>query len=138
MKKFENITQFFLAKGPADIERFVDKNLDISQQVFAILETKGWNQKDLARKLGKSDAEISKWLSGNHNLTLRSIAKMEAALGTDLILTPQKAEKKYHHIEYVTLKLHASKNQIIPQETDFSFIKPTLQRSPLKKIVKIA
>ena len=35
-------------------------------------------QKGLAEKLGKSEAEISKWLSGTHNFTLRSIAKIEA------------------------------------------------------------
>ena len=34
----------------------------------------------LATVLFASDAEVSKWLSGSHNLTLRSIAKMEAAL----------------------------------------------------------
>jgi ribosome-binding protein aMBF1 (putative translation factor) len=91
MKKYETIDAFFLNRGPEDIQRFVNKNLDISQQVYALLEEKGWTQKEFAKRLKKKEAEISKWLSGNHNLTLRSIAKMEAVLEGDIILTPQKA-----------------------------------------------
>ena len=93
MNKSSDLKAFFETKGPEDIERFVQKNLDISQQVYTYLEEKGWSQKDLAKALGKSEAEISKWLSGTHNLTLRSIAKMEAILGKDIILTPQSNSK---------------------------------------------
>ena len=93
MNKSSDLKVFFETKGPEDIERFVQKNLDISQQVYTYLEEKGWSQKDLAKALGKSEAEISKWLSGTHNLTLRSIAKMEAILGKDIILTPQSTTK---------------------------------------------
>lgn len=55
-----------------------------------ILKEKGITQKELAARLDKSPSEISKWLSGNHNLTLRSIAKLEAELGADLIYIPKK------------------------------------------------
>lgn len=119
MNEYQAITNFFEQRGPEDIERFVDKNLDISQQVFAILEKKGWNQSDLANALGKSNAEISKWLSGSHNLTLRSIAKMEAILAADIIITPNKAEQQYKEIKYVTLKVQASKNVVIPSHIDY-------------------
>lgn len=85
MKKYQTVASFFAQKGPADIERFVDKNLDISQQVYALLKEKGWSQKDLASKLGKTDAEVSKWLSGTYNLTLRDITKIEAILEHDII-----------------------------------------------------
>lgn len=117
MKKYQNVASFFAQKGPADIERFVDKNLDISQQVYSILKEKGWTQKDFASKLGKSDAEISKWLSGTHNLTLRSIAKMEAVLEKDIILTPQKAKEKYSQVEHITVEKYARVNQIITRQS---------------------
>lgn len=114
MSEYQEITNFFEQRGPEDVERFVDINLDISQQVFALLEEKGWNQSDLANALDKSNAEISKWLSGTHNLTLRSIAKMEAVLGADIIITPKKAAQKYKEVKYVTWTVHASKNEMIP------------------------
>ena len=42
-------------------------------------------QKELSEKLGKKEAEISKWLSGSHNFTLRTISKLEAALSIKII-----------------------------------------------------
>jgi transcriptional regulator with XRE-family HTH domain len=101
MNKYADLKEFFETKGPEDIERFVQKNLDISQQVYAHLDEKGWSQKDFAKALGKTEAEVSKWLSGMHNLTLRSIAKMEAVLDQDIIVTPMRVSSKGQSIKSV-------------------------------------
>jgi transcriptional regulator with XRE-family HTH domain len=140
MKKYQNIHAFFQEKGPEDIERFVDKNLDISRQVYALLEEKRWSQKDLARAMGKKEAEISKWLSGSHNLTLRSIARMEAALDADIILTPLKAEQKYQTTKYayVTLRVHAQSNELIPEQKGFTQTAGKAIPSTETKIIRVA
>lgn len=122
MSNYKTISEFFNTRGPEDVERFVDKNLDISQQVYAILKTKGWTQKELAKAIGKKDAEISRWLNGTHNLTLRSIAKMEAALDADIIITPLKASQIYKSIQYVTLKVQANKNNLTPDNSTYTTI----------------
>lgn len=95
---------------------FVRKNIDISNQIEAILEEKGWNQKQFAKLLEKKESEVSKWLSGTHNLTLQSISKIEAVLGTDVITTPIEACKKYKSTVFVTLKVNARINaeQVMP------------------------
>ncbi len=49
------------------------------------MSLKGWNEGDLAKAMDKSPSEVTKWLSGMHNLTLKNIIKMEQALGIDLI-----------------------------------------------------
>jgi len=138
MKKYKSVTDFFNTKGPEDVERFVDKNLDISQQIYALIETKGWSQKEFATALGKSDAEISKWLSGLHNFTLRSIAKMEAALGADIILTPLKAEKRYKKVKYVRHNIYASTNNLLPDNTNYKKTNQALQDNDIKKIAQAA
>lgn len=138
MNEYKEITNFFEQRGPEDVERFVDKNLDISQQVFALLEEKGWKQTDLAKALGKSNAEVSKWLSGTHNLTLRSIAKMEAVLGADIIMTPKKAVQRYKEVEYVTLKVHANKNEVIPDHVDYDTSTVVTQKFKSKQILQVA
>ena len=74
---------------------FIRKNLEISEQVLSQLKQKGWTQKEFAEKLGKEPSEISKWLSGFHNLTLQSISKMEAVLGEDIIITPIEAKVQF-------------------------------------------
>ena len=52
-------------------------------------------QKELAQAINKSPAEISKWVSGLHNLTLKSIVKLEMALETHLIMTETVAKEKF-------------------------------------------
>jgi antitoxin component HigA of HigAB toxin-antitoxin module len=65
---------------PPESIRFIEQSLAMANYIECLLSDKGLKQKDLADKMGKSEAEISKWLSGTHNFTLRSIAKIEAVL----------------------------------------------------------
>lgn len=73
---------------------FVAKNLAIVDQIFDLLEEKGWTQKDLAKSMNKSESEISKLLSGTHNLTLMMLSNLECALGEEIIVTPEAYSKK--------------------------------------------
>ena len=57
----------------------------IIARIDAILEKKGMTQRDLAKKMNRSDAVISRWTTGFPNLTLRSIAELSIALGEPLI-----------------------------------------------------
>lgn len=91
---------------------FVSKNLAISNQISHILEQKGWSQNDLAKAMQKEPSEVSKLLSGLHNITLMSIANIETALGEDIITTPMEASEKYHKTQYVYLKVCASTNYV--------------------------
>lgn len=74
---------------PEDSRIFVDKSLEIADYIFRVMETKNMKQKDLALAMGKTEAEVSKWLAGMHNYTLRSLAKLEAALGETIVCTPE-------------------------------------------------
>ena len=61
---------------------------DVSDRLAAILQHKGMTQRDLANGLGKSEAEVSKWLGGTQNFTLRTIATIQSFLGENLITVP--------------------------------------------------
>ena len=49
------------------------------------MKEKNLSQKDLAHLLNKRESEISKWLTGRHNFTTQTIARIQAALHCDLI-----------------------------------------------------
>jgi len=101
MKKDKTaVVERLRAKIQPENRIFVQKNLEISEQIQTLLKAKGWSQKDLAIRLGKSESEVSKLLSGLHNLTLKSIVKLEVQLGHDIITTPLEATKKYSAVEY--------------------------------------
>jgi transcriptional regulator with XRE-family HTH domain len=75
-----------------------ERNLAISNKVQSILDKRGIKQKEFAQILGKKTFEVSKWLTGLHNLTLKSITKMEVALGVDLINFKPITEFKYPNL----------------------------------------
>jgi len=74
-----------MASIPRENTIFITRLRQIADRIEALLDKKGWSQKDLANAMGKRESEISKWLNTPHNLTLKSIAKMEAALDDDII-----------------------------------------------------
>lgn len=83
------VAERMMAKMPEDVKIFVDKYADIVVRINQLLKEKGYTQKDLAEKLDKKPSEISKWLNGDHNFTLRSIAKIEAELGETILYVPR-------------------------------------------------
>ena len=79
------ITKRILAETPKETKLFVSLYADIVVRVNQILKAKNWSQKDLAERIGKRPSEISKWLKGEHNFTLKSIAKLQAELDEPII-----------------------------------------------------
>lgn len=78
---------------PEEVKIFVDLYTKLQIRVGELLDEKAMTQKDLADKLGKQPSEISKWLNGEHNFTLRSLAKLQAELGEVLLEVPQSKPK---------------------------------------------
>ena len=57
----------------------------IADKIDSILRERHMTQHDLAVRTGKRESEISKWLTGRHNFTMATIAKIENALGVKII-----------------------------------------------------
>ena len=68
----------------------MEMSVAIANRIYEILEDKGMTQKELARLLGKTETEVSRWLSGTHNLTLSTICKISAALDEEVVTVPRK------------------------------------------------
>lgn len=43
------------------------------------------SQREFAAKMGKRESEISKWLTGRHNFTTSTIAKISYVLETQIV-----------------------------------------------------
>lgn len=79
------------SETPEELRIFVRQYTDIIVRINELIKAKGYTQKDLAEKLNKRPSEINKWLKGNHNLTLKTIAKLEAQLGEPIIYVKKAA-----------------------------------------------
>ena len=94
MAKINPIMQAIRETTPPEVSRQVDIAVRISNRVYELLEEKAMSQKDLAKKLGKTETEVSRWLSGTHNLTIATIAKLSVALDDDIITTTANASQR--------------------------------------------
>jgi transcriptional regulator with XRE-family HTH domain len=95
---------------PKGIDIFVTRSFDIVDRIHEILRMKNLSQKDLATLLDKKESEVSKWMSGTHNFTLKTLIRIEDILGFPIIKVINKeksrekqlillvVEKKYAHI----------------------------------------
>lgn len=72
-------------KVSPEIRERVDLSFQIVDRIHHILVSKGYKQKDLAAMLGKSEAEVSKWMRGTHNFTIDTLLNIETALGAPIL-----------------------------------------------------
>lgn len=79
------ILQQALADIPDDVRREVNLSYAIADRIAGLLAQQGMTQKALARKMGKTEPEVSAWLTGRHNFTLRTLARISSVLGTDIV-----------------------------------------------------
>ena len=74
-----------LAKIPADMRKQVDMSWAIADKIDELLKQRGLSQKEFAHLMGKTEPEVSRWVGGPHNFTLRTLAKISTVLGEDVI-----------------------------------------------------
>jgi transcriptional regulator with XRE-family HTH domain len=120
------IAQRIMDETPKEVRIFVRKYGDIVVRINQLLREKGYTQKKLAEKMDKTPSEINKWLSGDHNFTLRSLAKLEAELGADIFYVPKK--DSYHVQRGGSVQAVAKRSQPVPNSVLF------LPNQPVKTI----
>lgn len=91
--KTNKIMDMIRQDTPPEVNKQVDLCVNIANRIFEIIEEQGMSQRDLARALGKTETEVSRWLSGTHNLTIATIAKIASVLGDDIITTTTSQHK---------------------------------------------
>lgn len=57
----------------------------ISDRLDYLMQKKGLSKKQLADAIGKRPNEITRWLSGEHNFTISTLAMLSAFFGEPLV-----------------------------------------------------
>lgn len=84
------VFQRILDNTPKDVDIFVGWYAELVVRINQLLRENNISKKELAEKMDKNPSEISKWLGGEHNFTLRSLAKLSAELGEPLMVVPKR------------------------------------------------
>ena len=85
MKTMKTPFRKMLAAVPADIQQEVDLEVAISNRINDLMLRQGLSKLEFAQALGKRPSEVTKWLNGQHNFTIRTLSSLSAFFGESLI-----------------------------------------------------
>lgn len=110
------VAKRILDKTPEETKVFVSWYAALVVKINQALEDKKMTQKTLADKLGKHPSEIHRWINGDHNFTLRSLARLQVELGEPLLEVPNqeriiKSTKKVNNVEWIVYKKSSLKHE---------------------------
>ena len=77
--------QEVLDETPREIRQQVEWSYDIADKIYEHIQQLGMSKKEFARRMGTSEAAVTKWISGGYNFTLSTLAKISTKLGEPLL-----------------------------------------------------
>ena len=85
MKTMKTPFKQMLAAVPDDIQQEVDLEFAISNRINELMVQRGLTKLEFAQALGKRPSEVTKWLSGQHNFTIRTLSLLSSFFRESLI-----------------------------------------------------
>jgi plasmid maintenance system antidote protein VapI len=85
MKTMKTPFSEMLAAVPADIRQEVDLEVAISNRINDLMIQRRLSKLEFAKALGKRPSEVTKWLSGQHNFTIRTLSLLSTFFGEPLV-----------------------------------------------------
>lgn len=89
MKRTSKTLEEMLGPIPTNVQAEVDLSFEISDRIDALMRQKGLSKKQFAESLGRRPSEITKWLSGQHNFTIATLAVLSSFFGQPIITVGQ-------------------------------------------------
>lgn len=74
---------------PEETRIFSKYIVQLAESIDQVLRDRGWRKKDLARRAGMKESQLSRYLSGSANPNLKTIAKISMALERELLSFPE-------------------------------------------------
>lgn len=86
MKRTAKSLDEMLGPIPDSLQKETDLSFQISDRIYELMQQRGLSKKQFADALGKRPCEVTKWLSGQHNFTISTLAMLSSFFGK-LIIT---------------------------------------------------
>lgn len=85
MKDIRNKYRDMVRMVPQNIKEEIDLSFAISNKINALMQERGLSKKQFAEQIGKRPREITRWLSGQHNFTVSTLAMLSTFFGKSII-----------------------------------------------------
>ncbi|MBQ8222176.1 MAG: helix-turn-helix transcriptional regulator [Bacteroidales bacterium] len=89
MKTIDLTFKDMVSQIPSDIKMEVDLSFAIAKRLDCMISKHGLSKKEFAEAIGKRPSEVTKWLSGQHNFTIKTIAMISAYFEESMIIVPE-------------------------------------------------
>lgn len=77
--------QSLVQSFPPDLQLQTKLSVSIANKIMSLIQQRGMTRKSFADALGRRPSEISKWLSGEHNFTIATLARISSFFGEPII-----------------------------------------------------
>lgn len=74
-----------VASIPKEVHAEVDMEMALSDRIYSLMKARGLSKAEFARSIGKRPCEVTKWLSGQHNFTIKTLAMLSTFFGESLV-----------------------------------------------------
>lgn len=74
-----------LSSVPAHVQAEVDLSFAIATKLDSLIKHRGLTRKEFAEAIGCRPSEVTKWLSGQQNFTLRTLARLSVFFGEPMV-----------------------------------------------------
>lgn len=85
MKRAKNFLREILSNITPEERVEARLSVQISNRLNFLMKEKGLSKKQLADAIGKRPSEITRWLSGEHNFTISTLAMLSSFFGQPVI-----------------------------------------------------
>ena len=85
MKKDLELLPRLFAEIPAEERETAQITFAISDKIYELMQERGLSKKQFADAIGRRPSEITKWLSGQHNFTISTLAMLSVFFGKPII-----------------------------------------------------
>lgn len=76
-----------VASIPPEIHKEVEMQMAVSNRIYDLMTKRGLSKVEFAKAIGKRPCEVTKWLSGQHNFTLKTLVLLSSFFGVSFIET---------------------------------------------------
>lgn len=85
MKDIRNKYREMVEQVPPQIIEELNLSFAISNRIDALMRERGLTKKQFADQIGKRPSEVTRWLSGQHNFTISTLAMLSTFFGKSII-----------------------------------------------------
>ena len=117
----QNLFNKLLKRIPRKAKRFNRISMLIAAAINTAIRENGKSQKWLSDQLDRNESQISKWLSGNHNFTIKTIIEIESALNTEILTINYRNPKTIQNITSPYLLYSKSPNTSVTVVTSCDY-----------------